>query len=253
MGEAVVDYLVDFVHGLDDAPAEATEGGIELARTLRGGPPEVGGDFDELFAQMQLAAAEDVRVRRTRLPRVHPRRGSVHGGARRVHGAGRQPLHQPVAALSGHGPGRAERHPMALRPVRLSRDRPRAPHVRWLHGELLRDRHGAPRARGGLPGRHVLRQRAGPRERLEGGQPRGLLPAEPPAGPDRPPAADGRGCAPRHGGGRSRGRLPSVPGGAVGRDDQHRRDRSAGRRRRRRGRLPACGCTWMRPTAASSS
>ena len=58
MGEAVVDYLVDFVHGLDDAPAEATEGGIELARTLRGGPPEVGGDFDELFAQMQLAAAK---------------------------------------------------------------------------------------------------------------------------------------------------------------------------------------------------
>ena len=57
MGQAVVDYLVDFVHGLDDAPAEATEGGIELARTLRGGPPEVGGDFDELFEQMQEAAA----------------------------------------------------------------------------------------------------------------------------------------------------------------------------------------------------
>ena len=151
MGEAVVDYLVGFVHGLDDAPAEATEGGIELARTLRGGPPEVGGDFDELFAQMQRGGGEDVRVRRTRLPRVHPRRRSVHGGARRVHGAGREPLHQPVAALSGHGPGRAERHPVALRPVRLSRDRPRPPHVRWLHGELLRDRHGAPHARGGLP------------------------------------------------------------------------------------------------------
>ena len=58
MGQAVVDYLVDFVHGLDDAPAEATEGGIELARTLRGGPPEVGGDFDELFEQMQEAAAK---------------------------------------------------------------------------------------------------------------------------------------------------------------------------------------------------
>jgi aromatic-L-amino-acid decarboxylase len=57
MGQAVVDYLVDFVHGLDDAPAEATEGGIELARALRGGPPEVGGDFDELFEQMQEAAA----------------------------------------------------------------------------------------------------------------------------------------------------------------------------------------------------
>ena len=49
MGEAAVDYLIGFIHGLDDAPAEATEGGIELARTLRGGPPEEGGDFDELF------------------------------------------------------------------------------------------------------------------------------------------------------------------------------------------------------------
>jgi aromatic-L-amino-acid/L-tryptophan decarboxylase len=58
MGEAVVDYLVDFVQGLDDAPAEATEGGIEMARTLRGGPPELGGDFDELFDQMKLAATK---------------------------------------------------------------------------------------------------------------------------------------------------------------------------------------------------
>ncbi len=58
MGEAVVDYLVDFVQGLDDAPAEATEGGIELARELRGGPPEIGGDFDELFDQVKSAASK---------------------------------------------------------------------------------------------------------------------------------------------------------------------------------------------------
>ncbi len=58
MGEAVVDYLVDFIQGLDDAPAEATEGGIELARALRASPPEVGGDFDELFGEMKLAATK---------------------------------------------------------------------------------------------------------------------------------------------------------------------------------------------------
>ena len=57
MGEEVVDYLVDFIHGLDDAPAEATEGAIELARELRGSPPEIGGDFDELLEQVKLAAA----------------------------------------------------------------------------------------------------------------------------------------------------------------------------------------------------
>ena len=58
MGEAVVDYLVDFIQGLDDAPAEATEGGIELARALRASPPEIGGDFDELFGEMKLAATK---------------------------------------------------------------------------------------------------------------------------------------------------------------------------------------------------
>jgi len=57
MGEAVVDYLVDFVQGLEDAPAEATEGAIALARQLRGAPPEIGGDFDELLDQVKLAAA----------------------------------------------------------------------------------------------------------------------------------------------------------------------------------------------------
>ena len=100
----------------------------------------------------------------------------------------------------GDGPDRAERRPLALRPVRLPRRRTRPPHVRRLHGELLRDRHGAARQAGrGLPRRHVLRQRAGPRQRVEGREPGRLLPAEPAAGPDRPPAADGRGGAPRHG------------------------------------------------------
>jgi hypothetical protein len=45
MGEAVVDYLVDFIQGLDDAPAEATEGVIGLERALGASPPEIGGDF----------------------------------------------------------------------------------------------------------------------------------------------------------------------------------------------------------------
>ena len=55
MGEAVVSYLIDFVQGLDDAPADNTDGGLELARSLRGSPPEIGGDWDDLFAQMQEA------------------------------------------------------------------------------------------------------------------------------------------------------------------------------------------------------
>ena len=37
MGEAAVDYLIGFIHGLDDAPADATEGAVELARDAAGG------------------------------------------------------------------------------------------------------------------------------------------------------------------------------------------------------------------------
>ena len=57
MGESALAYVVDFIQGLDDAPAEATEGAVELARTLREGPPETGGDFDALMAQVQDAVA----------------------------------------------------------------------------------------------------------------------------------------------------------------------------------------------------
>ena len=57
MGESALAYLVDFIQGLDDAPADATEGAVELARTLRESPPETGGDFDTLMAQVQDAVA----------------------------------------------------------------------------------------------------------------------------------------------------------------------------------------------------
>lgn len=57
MGEAALAYLIDFIRGLDDAPAEATEGALDLARRLRAAPPEDGRPFDELFAQVQDAVA----------------------------------------------------------------------------------------------------------------------------------------------------------------------------------------------------
>ncbi len=57
MGEAVVEYLVDFIGGLDDAPASNTEGALQQARALRGSPPELGVDFDEVFGRMRDAIA----------------------------------------------------------------------------------------------------------------------------------------------------------------------------------------------------
>jgi aromatic-L-amino-acid/L-tryptophan decarboxylase len=55
MGEAAVSYLIDFIQGLDDAPAEATEGALELAHRLRAAPPEEGGEFAPLFADAKEA------------------------------------------------------------------------------------------------------------------------------------------------------------------------------------------------------
>jgi aromatic-L-amino-acid decarboxylase len=57
MGEAALAYLVDFIGGLDDAPAENTEGALGLARRLRGAPPERGGSFEDVFAEMREAVS----------------------------------------------------------------------------------------------------------------------------------------------------------------------------------------------------
>ena len=55
MGEAAVSYLIGFIQNLDDAPAEATEGALELAHRLRAAPPEHGGEFAPLFVEAQEA------------------------------------------------------------------------------------------------------------------------------------------------------------------------------------------------------
>ncbi len=57
MGEAAVDFLIEFIEGLDDAPMSNVEGGLDLARSLRASPPEEGGSFDEVFADFKAAAA----------------------------------------------------------------------------------------------------------------------------------------------------------------------------------------------------
>lgn len=57
MGEATLAYLIDFIRGLDDAPAEATEGALDLARRLRSAPPQDGRSFEGLFAEVQDAVS----------------------------------------------------------------------------------------------------------------------------------------------------------------------------------------------------
>jgi aromatic-L-amino-acid decarboxylase len=58
MGEAAVEFLIDFIHGLDEAPASDLEGSIEMARSLRASPPEDGGAFADVFEDFKAAAAK---------------------------------------------------------------------------------------------------------------------------------------------------------------------------------------------------
>ena len=57
MGQAAVDYVIDFIHGLSEAPARNVDGALEAALALKASPPEEGGSFEEVFAQFRDAAA----------------------------------------------------------------------------------------------------------------------------------------------------------------------------------------------------
>ena len=57
MGEAAIEYVIGFIHGLDEAPARNVEGALDAALRLRRSPPEEGGSFDDVFAEFRDAAA----------------------------------------------------------------------------------------------------------------------------------------------------------------------------------------------------
>jgi hypothetical protein len=171
------------------APRQAAGGGRRFRRAVR--------------ARCSWRRPETFEYAGTRLPRATSPAGPVHGGARRVHGAGRQPLHQPVAALSGHGP--VEQN--VVRWLCDLFDIPGTARGLLTSGGSMANFSarcvGTPRW-GGLPGRHLLRREQVPRQGVSEERP--TSPASPggtSAGPDSTRSSDGRGCAPRHGGGRS--------------------------------------------------
>jgi aromatic-L-amino-acid decarboxylase len=57
MGEAAIEYVIGFIHGLDEAPARNVGGALDAALRLRRSPPEEGGSFDDVFAEFRDAAA----------------------------------------------------------------------------------------------------------------------------------------------------------------------------------------------------
>ena len=57
MGQAALEYLIDFMEAQPEMPASDTAGAIEAARTVRRSPPERGGSFERLMDSVDLIAA----------------------------------------------------------------------------------------------------------------------------------------------------------------------------------------------------
>jgi aromatic-L-amino-acid/L-tryptophan decarboxylase len=62
MGEAALDYVIGFIHGLEDAPAQNVDGALEAALRLKASPPEEGGSFDEVLDQFREAASRSLET-----------------------------------------------------------------------------------------------------------------------------------------------------------------------------------------------
>jgi aromatic-L-amino-acid decarboxylase len=58
IGDAALDYYMEFLHGQADAPAGGEDGKVEAARAVREAPPEVGEEFKPLLDTVRLAAAK---------------------------------------------------------------------------------------------------------------------------------------------------------------------------------------------------
>ena len=192
MGEAAVAYLVDFISGLDDAPADATEGADSPGAHAGGG---------SLGNRRRLRRVDDPgedAVTRTfeyagpgYLAYI-PGGGLFTAALADFIAQGVNRYVGPVDAEPGGGADRGERHALAVRPLRLPVVLAGAAALGRIDGEPVGDGDGAPREAGRrLPRRHVLRQRAGARERHEGGDDRGLREAEPAARSHGRRVADG--------------------------------------------------------------
>ena len=58
IGEAALDYYIEFLLGQADAPAGGEDGKLEAARAVREAPPELGEEFKPLLDTVRLAAAK---------------------------------------------------------------------------------------------------------------------------------------------------------------------------------------------------
>jgi aromatic-L-amino-acid/L-tryptophan decarboxylase len=58
IGTDAIEHVIAFIQGLEEAPTDNLDGAMELARSLRASPPEIGGDYDVLMGEFLDAMAK---------------------------------------------------------------------------------------------------------------------------------------------------------------------------------------------------
>ena len=149
MADAVADALVGMDRRSRGRAGRRDRGSARARPATRGGA--AGGGTRRLRAVLDDALTRRAARSSTpaRVPRLHPRRRSLHGRARGVPRARAEPLRRAVAAEPRHRAARGERDAVALRTVRVPRsDGAGRADDRRVDGEPLRGRDGATHAAG---------------------------------------------------------------------------------------------------------
>ena len=116
MGRTAVEYLIGFIEGLDDAPANNAESGLELARRIAGPPGEDGdAGFDALMDTLDAAARRTFEFAGPGYLAYIPGGGLYTAALGDFLATGAQPLRGAVAARPGAGADRGERRAVVVR------------------------------------------------------------------------------------------------------------------------------------------
>ena len=234
----------------------ATDGALEVARRLAAAPPEVGTrDFDRVLADALDAARRTFEYSGPGLPRLHPRRWSLHGRAGGVPRAGTESIRRALAAEPRDRAVGGERDAVALRTVRF----PRCDVAGVLtSGGSMANLSAVVTARHTRLGEDFLDGTYYVTDQAHGSNTKAATIAGFGARnlrlvPDRRRPPHGSGRARDDGGGGPCRRAPAVHGDGGRGHDEHRVRSIRSTRSRRSPSARGCGSTSTPPTAGSSS
>ena len=126
MGRTVLDAVIGWIGGLEDAPAENTADALQVAAKLEAAPPEhADGDFDGLLEDAIEAARNTYEFSGPGYLAYIPGGGLFTAALAEFLRTSAEPVRRLVAAEPRDGPDRRERDPVDVRALRLPAPRRR--------------------------------------------------------------------------------------------------------------------------------